>query len=120
MNHYKTTITVTEKHIDNHKHVNNLVYLQWCLDIAETHWNHYASDTIKEKYIWYVLNHNINYRASAFKGDTLEVQTWVESAEGVKSVRKYKIIRPKDHTILIEASTIGFIRCKNHTSYSNT
>ncbi len=99
-------ITVNKSHIDEYKHVNNLVYLQWCLDVAQGHWDKIATPAIKTKYVWYVLNHNINYRASAFEGDVLEAHTWVASAESVKSTRAYKIIRPKDGKVLVEATTL--------------
>lgn len=105
-NNFSQIIEVTSEHIDDYNHVNNLVYLQWCLDVAQGHWDKYASEEIRKNYVWYVLNHNINYRASAFKGETLEVQTWVESIEGVKSTRNYKIVRPSDNKVLVEASTL--------------
>ncbi|GER58440.1 acyl-CoA thioesterase [Patiriisocius marinus] len=105
-NNFSQTIEVTSEHIDDYNHVNNLVYLQWCLDVAQGHWDKYASEEIRENYVWYVLNHNINYRASAFKGETLEVHTWVESIEGVKSTRNYKIVRLSDNKVLVEASTL--------------
>jgi acyl-CoA thioester hydrolase len=103
---YTRTITVTEEHIDDYKHVNNLVYLQWCLDVAQGDWEENATQKMRTNYVWYVLNHTINYSASAFLGDTLEIHTWVESAEGVKSTRKYEITRPKDEKVLVEASTL--------------
>lgn len=103
---FKIEITVNESHIDAQNHVNNLVYMQWCLDVAEAHWNTKTTPAQREKYIWYVLNHNIDYRASALLGDTLEVHTWIASVAGVKSERKYKIIRPKDNKTLVEAKTL--------------
>jgi len=103
---FKIEITVTKEHIDTQNHVNNLVYMQWCLDVAEAHWNEKTTVDQREKYIWYVLNHNIDYTASAYLGDTLEIQTWIANVEGVKSERQYKIIRHKDQKILVEAKTL--------------
>ncbi len=105
-NTFTQTLTVTKDHIDEHNHVNNLVYLQWCLDVAQAHWDAYATAAIKANYVWYVVNHNINYKAAAFEGDLLEVQTVVKSVAGVRSTRAYKIVRPKDGKILIEATTL--------------
>jgi acyl-CoA thioester hydrolase len=87
------------------QHVNNVTSLQWCLDIAEAHWMSKASEAIRKKYAWVVLNHFISYKAPAFEGDELEIETWIVSHEGVKSQRNYKIIRIKDARTIVEAST---------------
>ncbi len=92
--------------IDSRNHVNNLTYLEWCLDIAETHWNLKAPKDFQKNYVWYVIHHSIDYKAAAFEGEALEISTWIEKNEGVKSERRYKIIRLKDEKILIEAKTI--------------
>lgn len=102
---YTHSIKVTEEHIDIRNHVNNLVYLQWCLETAEAHWEQNTTETIRLKYVWYVMSHTITYKSSAFEGDTLEVQTWVEKSEGVRSERHYRIVRPSDNQTLVEAQT---------------
>lgn len=86
-------------------HVNNLVYLQWCLEIAEAHWKSKASEEILRKYHWYVLRHSIEYRNAAFLGDELLVETWVSSTSAVKSERHYLIQRPSDGKKIVEAKT---------------
>tara|TARA_B110000305_G_scaffold125332_1_gene140346 strand:- start:1001 stop:1390 length:390 start_codon:yes stop_codon:yes gene_type:complete len=91
--------------IDKRNHVNNLTYLQWCLDAAEKHWNDVAPKNFQENYVWYVINHNINYKAASFEGEKLELTTWIAKNEGVKSDRHYKIIRLSDQKIIIEATT---------------
>ena len=47
---YSYEIKVAEEHIDNLKHVNNVVYLQWVNDISEKHWNILAINGLKEKF----------------------------------------------------------------------
>jgi acyl-CoA thioester hydrolase len=91
--------------IDKRNHVNNLTYLQWCLDAAEKHWYDVAPKNFQENYVWYVINHNINYKAASFEGEKLELTTWIAKNEGVKSDRHYKIIRLSDQKIIIEATT---------------
>lgn len=91
--------------IDKRNHVNNLTYLQWCLDAAEKHWNDVAPKNFQENYVWYVINHNINYKAASFEGEKLELTTWIAKNEGVKSDRHYKIIRLSDQKIIIEATS---------------
>lgn len=99
-------ITVPASAIDSRNHVNNLAYLQWCLDIAETHWNLNAPEGFQEKFVWYVVHHAIDYKAQAFLGDQLKIETWIEKNKGVRSERRYKITRPKDNKVLVEAKTI--------------
>ena len=103
--HYSFEITVPSSAIDERDHVNNLAYLQWCLRAAEEHWKRNATAKMLKNYIWYVLRHEIDYKASAFEGDILKVETWVAHSEGVKSKRKYRITRPSDNKLIVEAST---------------
>ncbi|NNJ82749.1 MAG: acyl-CoA thioesterase [Flavobacteriaceae bacterium] len=103
--HYSFELTVPSSAIDERDHVNNLAYLQWCLDAAEQHWKRNATSEILKKYVWYVLRHEIDYKASAFEGEILKVVTWVEHSEGVKSKRCYRITRPCDSKLIVEAST---------------
>ena len=103
---FKLDITVSEEHIDARQHVNNLVYLEWCLAAAETHWKNNTTKALQQQYLWYVLNHTISYKAAAFLGEALEVQTWVSENKGVKSERSYKIFRKADNNLLIEAKTL--------------
>jgi acyl-CoA thioester hydrolase len=101
-----TRFTVPKSAIDSRGHVNNVVYLQWCLDVAEAHWISKTTPSLRDQYIWYVLNHTISYLTSAFEGETLEVQTWVDKQEGAKSDRYYTITRLSDNKLIVEAKTI--------------
>lgn len=108
-------IIVPASAIDELNHVNNVVYLQWCLDAAEAHWLQNTSKDIREKYVWVVLNHFISYKSPAFEGDALQVKTWITSYDGVKSEREYQITRPKDGKIIVEAKSLWcFIDAKTH------
>ena len=103
---FELAISVGPEHIDIRNHVNNLVYLQWCLEAAEKHWSRNASKSQLEDYIWYVLKHEINYKAAAFEGEEVLVKTWVESNEGVRSERRYEIWNPSQNKLLVEARTL--------------
>lgn len=92
--------------IDQRQHVNNLVYLQWCLDAAERHWQRNASESIRQMYVWYVLNHHIDYHAPAFEGQNLTIRTWVSTAEGVRSERSYEILETESGKKLVSATTL--------------
>lgn len=99
-------IKVPASAIDIRGHVNNIVYLEWCLLAAEAHWVSRTTAAIREKYIWYVLNHSISYFASSFVDEELELQTWIDSNKGVRSERHYKIVRLSDQKTIVEAKTI--------------
>ncbi len=102
---FSQTITVTPKVIDNRNHVNNLAYLQWCMEAATSHWERNSSAQMQEDYIWYVLHHDVHYRAAAFLGEVLTLETWVSNNYGVRSERSFKITRPIDGKLLVEART---------------
>ena len=102
---FSKQITVSSTAIDVRGHVNNLVYLEWCLEIAEAHWKAKASSELKKNYAWYVLHHSIDYKASVFEGEKLKVETWIANYSGAKCERLYRIIRLKDQKIIIEAKT---------------
>lgn len=102
---FSKQITVPSSVIDARGHVNNLVYLEWCLEIAEAHWETKASSELKKNYAWYVLHHSIDYKASVFLGEELKVETWIADYSGAKCERFYKIIRIKDQKTIIEAKT---------------
>ncbi|HPF10456.1 MAG TPA: thioesterase family protein [Flavobacteriaceae bacterium] len=103
---FTKTFAVPASAIDERNHVNNLSYLQWCLDSAQEHWNDKASPSLKQQYVWYVLHHSIEYKAEAFAGEKLQLVTWVSSADGVRSERHYKIIRLADSKTIVEAKTL--------------
>lgn len=104
-NHFSRTLVVPKSAIDVRGHVNNITYLEWCLDVAEKHWKALAPKELRDNYVWYVLNHYIEYKASAFEGQELIVETWVETLKGVRSERHYKIMRATDNTLIVNAKT---------------
>ena len=91
--------------IDHLGHVNNIAYLQWCLDAAGKHWESLAPDQLRKAYVWVVLRHEIDYKAPAFLGEELLMQTWVSWSRAAQSERRYKLIRKSDGKVLIEAQT---------------
>ncbi len=91
--------------IDALGHVNNVTYLQWCLDAAEAHWMAKTTEKQRQKNVWVVLDHYIAYKNPSFQDETLETETWIESYEGVKSIRRYRITRPSDGKLIVEAKT---------------
>lgn len=113
MTHFQTEITVPASAIDNLKHVNNVVYLQWVQGVAEQHWNESTTDVVRENLVWVVLNHFIEYKAPAFENELLILKTWVEKYSGVTSERHSQIIRKTDQKLLVQAKTLWCLLDKN-------
>jgi acyl-CoA thioester hydrolase len=103
-NIFESEIIVTADHIDELHHVNNVVYLQWVQDVALAHWET-VSQEIREKYNWVALRHEIDYKSPAFLSEILIAKTWVQSFEGVKSIRVVQILRKHDSRLLAEAKS---------------
>jgi acyl-CoA thioester hydrolase len=105
-NSFKHIITVERADIDELGHVNNVVYLRYVQEVAAAHWQSVASKELKNKYLWVVLRHEIDYRHPAFLKDTIVGTTWVGDHHGPKFERHVELVTEKDHTIIAEAKTI--------------
>jgi len=110
---YHHSFKVRLRDIDSLNHVNNLIYLQWVLEISGMHWNSLASKEINEKYVWVVLRHEIDYLGQAYLNDGISIYTWIDENEGVKSTRIVHIycgdkLLTKSKTIwcLLDAKTL--------------
>lgn len=102
---YRYNQEVQPTDIDQLDHVNNVVYVQWIQDAAVKHWKSAIPDEIKEKYVWVILRHEIDYKNPARLGDLLSIETKVLDAKGITSVRNVKIYRAKDKKLLVESIT---------------
>jgi len=108
MKRYKKTFTVQHHDIDFNGHVGNIRYLEWFLGAAVEHSDLLGLGFEALKNIqrtWVAKEHHIAYRNSAFEGDVLELETWLESIRSVQGIRKYELRNTKDNTILCEGST---------------
>jgi acyl-CoA thioester hydrolase len=104
---YQFDIKVTDGVVDQNGHVNNVAYIQWLQDAAIRHaqTSGCMTATTAASASWVVRTHFIEYLAPAFAGETLTVMTWVVNFQRVRSLRKYKIIRAADQTIVARAET---------------
>lgn len=102
-NTYQKSLTVTDKHLDDQNHVNNVVYLQWVQEIAKEHWELKTTQEIEDAYFWVVVEHTIKYKDQAYLGDKLDVKTYVDRNEGVRSYRYVNIYR--EDKLLVETMT---------------
>ena len=103
---YTHTVQVEQTDLDDLKHVNNVVYLQWVQDIAKAHWLSEATEEIISKYFWVVVRHTIDYNAPALLHDFINVKTYVQDAEGVTSTRIVEMYHSETNKLLVRAETI--------------
>ena len=112
MKTYEYSLLVTKEEIDALNHVNNVVYLKWINKVSILHWNSLSNDEINKKYIWVASRHEIDYLKPAFLNEKITIKTWIDTLEGVKSIRKVEIYRKeillaksKTTWILLDAKT---------------
>ncbi len=102
------TFTVPKDAIDFNGHVNNVTYLGWMIEAATKH-----SESVGYGYktclalggTWVAKSHHIDYKRSAFEGDVLQMETWVDEIGQVMSVRYYRLVRQKDDKVICEGRT---------------
>lgn len=102
---FEQHISVTEKDLDDLDHVNNVVYLQWIQDVSKAHWVQLATSTIRERFAWVVLRHEIDYHRSAKMNDQITLKTWVGETQGFRSVRHVEIVNEKLEKIVSSQTT---------------
>ncbi|MEE9349066.1 MAG: thioesterase family protein [Flavobacteriaceae bacterium] len=95
---------VTKDEIDFLNHVNNVVYLQWINDVSLKHWLSISNKHINSAYYWVAVRHEIDYKKSAFLKDTITLKTWIDSLEGVKSIRIVEVY--KEDILIAKSKTI--------------
>ncbi|MBL4792072.1 acyl-CoA thioesterase [Citromicrobium bathyomarinum] len=74
---FEHDVTASPEHIDELGHVNNAVWVSWIQDIAVAHWNAIAPEEHREKYIWVVSRHEIDYRGNIREGEIAHGRTRV-------------------------------------------
>ncbi len=105
-NTYSKTITIPQNAIDENGHVNNVAYVQWMQDIAVEHYASIGGIQVQgPNATWVVRGHRIEYFLPAFVGEEIEIKTWVENIQRVRSMRKYEFIRISDAKVLVKGET---------------
>lgn len=90
---FELPIAVRDEDIDRLGHVNNVVYLRWVQEAATAHWSVLASAAERERLLWVVVRHEIDYKRPALRGDKIIARTWVGRAEGLSFERHTEIVR---------------------------
>ncbi|WP_137885395.1 thioesterase family protein [Pseudomonas sp. 2FE] len=102
-------LQVVAEDIDGLGHANNAVYVSWLERCAWRHSQSLGLDLTEYRRLdraMAVLRHEIDYLASAYEEDELQLATWiVESDQRLKMTRRFQLIRPSDAATLLRAQT---------------
>lgn len=102
-------IVVQPEDIDGLGHANNAVYVSWLERCAWRHSQSLGLDLAEYRRLdraMAVLRHEIDYLASAYEGDQMQLATWiVESDQRLKMTRHFQLKRPADDLTLLRAQT---------------
>lgn len=105
MEPFEQNLRVTEAHLDELQHVNNVQYLQWVQDIAGAHWQSLIANKTETFGLWVVRSHHIEYKRQAKLGDQLRAVTHVELTEGFLSERIVRFYLEDTTTLVAQCST---------------
>ncbi|GEN66878.1 MULTISPECIES: acyl-CoA thioesterase [Chryseobacterium] len=101
---YQKQIKVTEEHIDQNQHVNNVQYVHWVEEIAAEHWDFLKHKTEYENDAWMLLDHHIQYKKQAYLNDHITIKTYPLPPEGAKQPRKVEFYC--NDKLLVDSSTL--------------
>jgi acyl-CoA thioester hydrolase len=104
MKHYSIVKTVCENDLDDLKHVNNVVYVEWIQEISREHWQK-VSKNVVDNYIWVVRRHDITYYDGAKLKDEVLINTTVKDTKGPISYRLVEMRNNKTQKLLVKSIT---------------
>lgn len=85
---YTKSFIITEDHLDQNQHVNNVQYVHWVEEAAGEHWDLVKDKTDYANDYWVLVDHHIQYKKQVFLGDEMTVKTYPENPEGLRQPRK--------------------------------
>jgi acyl-CoA thioester hydrolase len=102
-------LQVVADDIDGLGHANNAVYVSWLERCAWRHSQSLGLDLTEYRRLdraMAVVRHEVDYLASAYEGDELQVATWIiESDQKLRMSRHFQLTRPADGVTLLRAKT---------------
>ncbi|MDT0607307.1 acyl-CoA thioesterase [Croceitalea rosinachiae] len=102
---YSIKLTVTEKDLDDLRHVNNVRYLDWIQQISKEHWQYKADESLQKQFVWVVRKHSIIYHSAAKLNDQLLLETEIINSKGPISVRRVIIKDNKAAKLVVTSET---------------
>jgi acyl-CoA thioester hydrolase len=101
---FSHSFRVSAGDIDAQGHVNNVAYVRWIQDVAVAHWLSATTEAQREKYIWVVLRHEIDYKKQAFETEEITATTWVGEPTRISWERFTEITRGGN--LLVKARSV--------------
>ena len=105
MQPYSIKLTVTEKDLDDLRHVNNVRYLDWIQQISKDHWQNKAEESLQKEFVWVVRKHTILYYSGAKLDDELLLETEIINSKGPISTRRVVIKDNKTDKLVVTSET---------------
>lgn len=100
---------VVEDEIDGFNHVNNLIYLKWCNEVAWAHSKQLGlnfGDYQRLGVGLVVRHHSLNYLASAKLGDRVALGTWIaKNDHKLRVFRNYQLFDTETGKLLMTGFT---------------
>lgn len=102
-------LQVQAEDIDGFGHANNAAYVVWLERCAWRHSQRLGLDLTQYRRLdraMAVARHEIDYLASAYEGDELQLATWIiDCDKRLRMTRQFQLIRPRDGLTLLRANT---------------
>lgn len=98
-NPFRMDLEIREGDIDGLGHVNNVVYVRWIQEAAESHWDRLTKGVPPKGAVWVVIRHEIDYRLPVRLSDRVHALTWVGATAGVRSVRHVRILNAEERVV---------------------
>ena len=88
---FSLPVTAVAADIDELGHVNNAVYVRWIQSVATAHWQAVARPEDRDRFVWVVSRHEIDYLRATLEGETVTLTTWVGTPKGARFDRFVEI-----------------------------
>lgn len=104
-NSHSLTFIPNPDDIDELGHVNNAVWVRWMERIAVSHWESDARPDHRDRYIWVVTRHEIDYRGNVGPGDPVTATTHIPEAPTGARFDRCTVFHDAAGRVLVEART---------------
>lgn len=105
MEKFQKPFSAEARHIDELGHVNNAVWVEWIQDIATSHWAAVAPDDQRERFIWVVTRHEIDYRGNIGPGETASGETFLPAPPTGARFDRRVDFRDESGKVIVSANT---------------
>lgn len=110
MTAFAISFTAEPADIDELGHVNNAVWVRWIQEVATSHWHAIARAEHREKYVWVIVRHEIDYLRALRVGETVVAKTWVgEATRGARFDRHVEFANAAGKTCVRAVTTWAIV-----------